>query len=39
MESLDFTKDKDKDTGDVPLSQQAVYLPDPTVRITGDIDI
>jgi hypothetical protein len=30
METLDYTKDKD--IGESPLPQQAVYLPDPKVR-------
>lgn len=31
METLDYTKDKD--LGESPLPQQAVYLPDPKVTI------
>ena len=32
METLDYTKDKDP--GETPLSQQAVYLPDPKVNVS-----
>lgn len=33
METLDYTKDKD--IGESPLPQQAVYLPDPKVILEG----